>query len=257
MNGIPIEQNHNPDQTEDQRKRIYVNYCIIIAIPVMVGYSLIFWIDGYHLFDTILNLSVAASFCFIGIKLRTTKHTIGLYRLGIASITVLFIYNVGWGPFAEAETLWLLVYPLATFYLLGIREGFFWNSILLFPSVFFIFFPDAFNTIVYPIHFRIAWVIAVSLIIILSYVLESLRAHYIGQLERQNIELQEALADVKKLSGLLPICSSCKKIRDDKGYWKQIESYIHEHSEAQFSHGICPECAQEFYPDITLNDDSI
>lgn len=62
-------------------------------------------------------------------------------------------------------------------------------------------------------------------------------------------ELEAALADVKKLSGLLPICSSCKKIRDDNGYWNQIEAYIKENSEADFSHGICPECTKLLYPD--------
>jgi len=70
--------------------------------------------------------------------------------------------------------------------------------------------------------------------------------------EREKLirELQEALAKVKKLSGLLPICASCKKIRDDKGYWNQIESYVRDHSEAEFSHGICPECMKKLYPDL-------
>jgi len=68
--------------------------------------------------------------------------------------------------------------------------------------------------------------------------------------EKLIVELQEALGEVRALSGLLPICSSCKKIRDDKGYWNQIESYIRDHSEAQFSHSICPECARELYPDL-------
>jgi len=63
-------------------------------------------------------------------------------------------------------------------------------------------------------------------------------------------ELQAALAEVKTLSGLLPICASCKKIRDDTGYWNQIEVYIRKHSSAEFSHGICPECAKRLYPDI-------
>lgn len=58
----------------------------------------------------------------------------------------------------------------------------------------------------------------------------------------KNGELQAALARVKELSGLLPICMTCKKIRDDKGYWNQLENYISLHSEALFSHGICPEC---------------
>ncbi len=75
--------------------------------------------------------------------------------------------------------------------------------------------------------------------------------------EREKLikELQDALAKVKKLSGFLPICSSCKKIRDDKGYWNQIESYIHKHSEAEISHSICPECAKKLYPDLEIYDD--
>jgi hypothetical protein len=68
--------------------------------------------------------------------------------------------------------------------------------------------------------------------------------------ERLIAELQKALSEVKTLSGLLPICASCKSIRDDKGYWKQIESYIKDHSEAEFSHGICPDCMKKLYPEF-------
>jgi CheY-like chemotaxis protein len=64
-------------------------------------------------------------------------------------------------------------------------------------------------------------------------------------------ELEEALSSVKQLQGLLPICSYCKKIRDDRNYWQQVESYITKHSEAQFSHSICPDCYAQFVtPDI-------
>ncbi len=65
-------------------------------------------------------------------------------------------------------------------------------------------------------------------------------------------ELQESLSKVKTLSGLLPICSHCKKIRDGKGYWSQIESYIQKHSDAEFSHSICQECAKKYYPDFSI-----
>lgn len=75
------------------------------------------------------------------------------------------------------------------------------------------------------------------------------------QREKVILDLNKALSEVKKLSGLLPICSHCKKIRDDKGYWNQIESYIHEHSDAVFSHGICQECAKKHYPDLDLYND--
>ena len=70
--------------------------------------------------------------------------------------------------------------------------------------------------------------------------------------ERKAIQLQRelALSRLKVLAGLLPICASCKKIRDDSGYWNQIEAYISDHSEAYFSHGICPDCVEKLYLDL-------
>ena len=72
----------------------------------------------------------------------------------------------------------------------------------------------------------------------------------ISRLKETEKKLREALSQIKALSGLLPICSSCKKIRNDKGYWEQIETYIRSHSEVEFSHGICPECAKKLYPEF-------
>ena len=69
----------------------------------------------------------------------------------------------------------------------------------------------------------------------------------ISNLHQANHGLQSALDEVDELSGLLPICSSCKKIRDDKGYWNQIETYIKNRSSVEFSHSICPDCKEGFY----------
>jgi CheY-like chemotaxis protein len=69
------------------------------------------------------------------------------------------------------------------------------------------------------------------------------------QLEEKNLQLQQALKNVKILSGLLPICANCKKIRDDEGFWQQVEIYIRDHTDAKFSHGICPDCMESLYPD--------
>ncbi len=63
-------------------------------------------------------------------------------------------------------------------------------------------------------------------------------------------ELERALAEIKTLSGFLPICANCKKIRDDNGYWRAVEQFIEEHSQAQFSHAICPNCLAELYPEF-------
>jgi len=71
------------------------------------------------------------------------------------------------------------------------------------------------------------------------------------QRERLIEELRNALTHIKTLRGLLPICAACKKIRDDRGYWTQIEQYIRAHSEAEFTHGICPECVKKLYPELS------
>lgn len=80
--------------------------------------------------------------------------------------------------------------------------------------------------------------------------LEQERERLIGQ-------LQEALAQVKTLSGFLPICASCKKIRDDSGYWKQLEAYFSTHADVTFSHGICPDCAKKLYGDFIDVDEAL
>jgi len=75
--------------------------------------------------------------------------------------------------------------------------------------------------------------------------------------EREKLinELQGALKEIKTLRGILPLCSFCKKIRDDKGYWEKVDVYIHKHSQADISHSVCPECAKEHYPDLDIYDD--
>ncbi|MCX6923934.1 MAG: DUF3365 domain-containing protein [Verrucomicrobia bacterium] len=80
-----------------------------------------------------------------------------------------------------------------------------------------------------------------------------IRARRCAEAERERliVELQEALANVKTLKGLIPICASCKKVRDDKGYWTQIETYLKRHSSAEFSHGLCLECMRKLYPELS------
>lgn len=73
-----------------------------------------------------------------------------------------------------------------------------------------------------------------------------------NSLRAEKVKLEEALSNVKVLTGLLPICSYCKNIKDDSGYWNKIEHYIHEHSDLKFSHSICKNCADELFPDLDL-----
>jgi hypothetical protein len=74
--------------------------------------------------------------------------------------------------------------------------------------------------------------------------------HATQERERLIAELKQALTEVRTLSGLLPMCAGCKKIRDDKGYWTQVESYLERHARVQFSHGLCPDCLVSLYPEF-------
>ena len=91
-----------------------------------------------------------------------------------------------------------------------------------------------------------------AILVILFIENKSINRRQQAEMEREKLiaELQDAVAEIKTLSGLLPICSNCKNIRDDKGYWKQIESYIRDHSEAEFTHSMCPVCAKKLYPEL-------
>lgn len=77
--------------------------------------------------------------------------------------------------------------------------------------------------------------------------------HANNRLVQKNRALQNALNEVKQLRGILPICASCKRIRDDEGFWHQVEAYIGNHSGAEFSHGICPECMKKLYPKYAID----
>lgn len=89
----------------------------------------------------------------------------------------------------------------------------------------------------------------------LIIVAEDITERETAALEREQLitELQEAVTKIKTLTGMIPICSHCKKIRDDKGSWNKLEAFLMEHSDAEFSHGICPDCMKKLYPDYYRN----
>lgn len=102
--------------------------------------------------------------------------------------------------------------------------------------------------------------LTLSIIDVCGLAIENARRHQRikkteNKLRDEKKKLELALEKVKTLRGLLPICSYCKKIRDDSGYWQQIEHYIHEHSEVEFSHSMCKECAIKLFPDIEIYSD--
>lgn len=113
----------------------------------------------------------------------------------------------------------------------------------------------SFPFVLKPHFYQTTWFLVLMIIgaIGIAFGIYRLRVWQLLAREKElNDRIQEAVASIKVLGGLIPICSNCKKIRDDKGYWEHLEKYIQTHSEAQFSHGICPDCAAKLYPDYNL-----
>jgi hypothetical protein len=204
--------------------------------------------------------------------LRRTKNDSIVGRIGTVAVGLFYLFHVAQGGANNTTYVWVFTYPLISLFLLGSGLGSLASFLLL-----------GLMCIVFAIGDRVACFTSYKadliLRIITSYITVTLialvmeRVRHITQnrlrisntkleeavksLEQAHnekdsliLELQQTIDEVKTLQGIIPICASCKKIRDDSGYWQQVEAYVKNHSDAEFSHGICPECVNELYPDL-------
>jgi hypothetical protein len=244
------------DSEEKTRLRHFMAF-LWLGVPTMLAFGIYNcwksnWILSAVIFAMALSLMLAWSL------LKRLRSGIWLYRLNTLFFGGMLLFMVILGGEGGAKALWLFTFPLVAFFLLSTIEGLAW-TLVLFLAVVCVFWLPYLGL---PIHRYqgqfIARFSAVYFIIsVLAFWFEYLRQHYRQgmELEHQRLQaersaLQEALSKVRQLSGMLPICASCKKVRDDQGYWTQIEAYISNHSEAEFSHGICPDCGDDLYPGV-------
>lgn len=235
---------------EEQRKRVYVVATAFIAIPFLLGFGLGHLFTGGGIENSVPDLLAAGLFIATLWFLRTDVDGRVAYRTLMAGFSFLLFFNVAVGLYQGSDILWLYIYPLVSFFLFGIVEGFVWNGLFLGPVFVVILFPGLLNSYPFPSEYQVRLVLSLSVVTLMAWLLESLRAYFYEQLQEQKLALESALRDIKTLRGLIPICATCKKIRDDKGYWQAVESYISSHTEAQFSHGICEACLEKTEPEI-------
>lgn len=157
--------------------------------------------------------------------------------LSMTSFYIMAVYLFISGGASGTGIFWLFVIPVIFFFFLGIRYG---SALFLlqYVSVILLFFASKAGYLaIYYDEKTILFFLIVSIFeSIILFIHERILNDYLSQ--------------IRTMRGLIPICANCKNIRDDKGYWKQVEVYIHEHSEADFTHSICPDCAKKLYPDI-------
>ena len=233
---------------EEQRKRFFLLLLLLILTPTLMFFI---WVD---LQDVGLTIAVILEMIALVLNIIIIFATIGtvqalrsIYRVGILYTILLLLTFVFTGA-SPTSYVWFYFVPLATYFLLGHREGSLWVLLSWLLSLAIISFPIGLYR--YSAEVSLRFDISYTIVCILAYGMELSRHRYYGQLLAEKRALEAALQQVNTLQDLLPICAACKKIRDDGGYWHQVESYMHRHAGVEFSHSICPECRTKLYPTV-------
>lgn len=242
----------------DEKTRLYHFMAFfLVGIPTMLLFGIHNLWTGSLLLGAVV-LAMALSVLVAWLLLPRLKSGIWMYRLNTLFFGGMLLYMLALGGEEGSKSLWLYTFPPVAFFLLGSVEGLAWTTALAIGATGIFWFPPA----GWPVHayggqFTSRFGVSFLIVSLLAYWFEYLRQHYREGMEAEHrrllaeqAALQEALSKVKQLSGMLPICASCKKVRDDRGYWRQLEVYIRDHSEAEFSHGLCPDCGERLYPGL-------
>ena len=241
----------NPNQLELQRKRFFFSICATMTMISFIFFSVLDILEG-DLVEALIDLVVIAlMFASLAI-MKIFRSDLSGYRITHFLISLLVFYSVHIGAGQGTVIYWLFMVPLLFFFFFGKGEGMIWTLFFSLGLYVFLLIPDLFNGHVYS-HFIVSrFSIAFFFVVVVGYGQESTRHRFSKllnekkqALQKEKRELENAMENIKTLTGLLPICATCKKIRDDQGYWNQLETYLSEHSGVSFSHGICPECQKK------------
>jgi len=250
------------DRTERSRRRQLIGFLCSFGIPVIVVFGVVDFLEGDRIefFADVALLGILLAGLIAIFKFDKDRPTY-FFALNLLALAVL--YNVAIGAGSETALYWVFVLPLLLFFFQGKRDGLISVCFVFLLLSLLLFQPGLVRAHDYGMHTGLRFFFSLLFVAVIAYGLESSRDRFSHMLRREHGKLleekaglEQALKQIKTLQGLLPICSNCKKVRDDRGYWKQIESYIHEHSGATFSHGICPDCAKVLYPHIKIYDES-
>ena len=249
----------NPTGIDQNRKRFLFSvysYTALVVFPVLI---IINYLEGDSL-EIIIDLLVIAIVATGAIALKKSHRDALIYRLNLFLLAAILTYSISIGAGEESALYWAFSLPLLFFFFNGKWEGLVWKLLYVLCVGLVIAVPSLFGSHDYGLNTVYRFLITLTIIVMLAFALESARYSAGRLLEEKNQtllsekeRLERALKDVKTLSGLIPICSNCKKIRNDTGYWEQVETYIRAHSDADFSHGICPDCIRKLYPEFMID----
>ncbi len=246
--------------SEEKTRLTHFMAFLMLGIPTMLGFGIYNFMKGNWTLGSII-FSMALSLVIAWPMLKRLQSGRWLYRLNALFFGGMLLFMLVLGGEGGSKSLWLFTYPLMAFFLLGTIEGVAWTLTIILAAACVFWLPNlGIPAHAYQGQFTSRFMSVYFIISVLACWFEYLRQHYRTGMEIQHqrllaerAALQEALSKVKQLSGMLPICACCKKVRDDRGYWRQLEVYIRDHSEAEFSHGLCPDCGERLYPGLPRN----
>ncbi len=248
LQGWFTDENMSPEGKRQAARQASMAMLFILVVFAM---SMVHLWEG-RLINCLLALGLVLALTNLLVALRLQRRMTIALRSVSGMLILVLLYGVATGSDHGVGWLWLLVFPPAALLLLGRREGG-WLLGLSLPLIALIMFgvPGSYR---YSPDAAVRFLVIYCIIAALSFVYGELSSRALRALRRERDEVRLAINDLQQLSGLLPICRMCKKIRDDGGYWQQLESYMKNHAELQFSHGICPDCADIFYADLTADE---
>lgn len=266
---------------EERSRFQHYTLLFLLGLPTTLMFGVFHLISG----DTLLTLVLFTSAFGLTLGwlcLRKAPSGRSIYRWNVAIYLTLLLYLLILGGDEGSKALWMFTVPMVTIFLLGKREGLAWSAAVLGLSLTVFLLAGQLSAIhSYTTPFEARFLLVYLFITAISCWFEHLRQSYRQGMEDQNRtleaehfnlramimqlqlaeqekadtihQLQLALAEVDTLRGLLPMCANCRKIRNDNGFWKHLENYLEDHASIRFTHGLCPECIENLYPDLDLS----
>ena len=241
---------------ERDRKRRFAYICACLSLPVILGFTVVDIIEG-DLVEILINILMAVIFIVGIVAIKRWNDAQWIYRVGVLLLCAVFVYNVVVGSGKGTAIYWLFSFPLVFVFFLGKKEGSAYTLLFILVLSVILINPLSFDIYPYDLAVSMRFLASLLLVGLMAYGLEVSREKYFQLMSKKHEilivekhKLEKAMSEIKTLSGLIPICSSCKKVRDDEGFWHQVEVFVRDRSNAQFSHGICPDCGKRLYPDL-------
>ena len=245
------------EELDRERRRWMLRLLSALGIVtlILLGFLALFRTDWpLVFFDCILFIVLIVLF---GLSFRDRGIQV-LINGAVVFYGIFMVILLAYGGQSHATHMWPIFFPVISLSMLGARKGSIFALAILFLQGMVFALGRSFDFITeYSLSFMLSYVSVYLAIFLLSSILENLREKVQFRLreahEKQKrlvSELQEKISEVQTLQGILPICAKCKKVRNDQGYWLQVEKYIQAYSDARLSHGLCPDCARELYPEF-------